>query len=191
MNISIFVFVVLINTIASASNILSVEVENYSTINVTLSNTSKGERLSLKDYSGTTLYDITLDGDLSYSKFFDFSEVEDGIYFVETETEFDVKITPVIKNSLGLSLIENSTVTVFKPNVSVHGGTVDILISKLDDSPVEVSIHDALGSVIYDEELGEETSVIKRTYNVESFPHGYYDIRFSVNDRVFVKEIKL
>ena len=61
MNISIFVFVVLINTIASASNILSVEVENYSTINVTLSNTSKGERLSLKDYSGTTLYDITLD----------------------------------------------------------------------------------------------------------------------------------
>ncbi|WP_025743192.1 T9SS type A sorting domain-containing protein [Aquimarina pacifica] len=191
MKLSLIICAILLSTVTRASDVLSVKIENSSTINVTLSNTLKGQKLALKDYSGITLFDVTLKAMPSYRRFFDFKSIKDGIYFIESETEYDVKITPVVKNNHGVSLIDNSTVTIFKPALLLKGETLKVAMTRVEKSPLIVSIYDNNGALIFDEKVEVGEPIFKRTYNLADLPKGAYDVHFSTNDRVFIKEITL
>ncbi len=182
---------VLLSTTAKASDVMSVKIENSSTLNVSLSNISKGQKLYLKNYSGKVLFDITLDAMPLYRKYFDFNTVKDGIYFVETETEFDVKVTPVVKNEKGIALINQSVITVFKPKVLVENSLVRVMLTRSEKSPLHVSIYDREGVMLFRENVEEGTTIFERAYNFSGVPSGKYLIRFDLRDRKFVKEISI
>ncbi|WP_109438436.1 MULTISPECIES: PPC domain-containing protein [Aquimarina] len=192
-NLSLIVFAVLLSTAVKASDFLSVKIENSSTINVSLTNISKGQKLYLKDYSGTILFNATLDAMPTYKKYFNFRTVENGVYFIETETEFDVRVTPVIKNTKGIALIENSTITIFKPKLLVENTLVKVMVTRTEETPLNVSIYDIDGALVFDEKIiGEEGEfIIQRTYNFSEVPSGKYDIHFRLKDRVFIKEVSI
>ncbi|TPN82408.1 hypothetical protein [Aquimarina algicola] len=190
-NLGLFLFALLLSANVKASSLLSVKVENASTINVSLSNISKGQKLYLKDYSGTILFNVTLDAMPSYKKYFNLNTVDKGIYFVETETEFDVKITPVLKNSKGIALIENSTVTIFKPKVVVEDQIARVMLTRVEKSPLRISIYDDKGFILFTEKIEEGNTIFERNYNFESTPSGKYTIYFALKDRVFAKEIDI
>lgn len=190
-NVSLALFAILLSTAVKASDVLSVKIENSSTINVSLANISKGQKLYLKDYSGTVLFNVTLEAMPSYRKYFNLSTVEHGVYFVETETEFDVKVTPVIKNDKGVALIDNSSVTIFKPKVLVENLIARTMITKTENSPVKISIYDKDGNMLNEEVLESEDQVVQRAYNFTGVPAGDYYIYFNVNDRTFMKQISI
>ncbi len=190
-NLSLFVCAILFSTMVKASDILSVKIENSSTINVSLSNISKGQKLYLKDYSGTILFNVTLDAMPSYTKYFNMNTVEDGIYFVETETEFDIKVTPVLKNIKGVSLINNSAITVFKPKILVENTKVRVLFTRTEKSPLSVSIYDIDGFKVFNEKVDDDTLIFQRSYDFSEVPYGKYTIHFVLKDRTFIKEVSI
>ncbi len=190
-NLVPLICVFLLSTTVMASDLLSVKVENSSTINVVLSNTFKGQRLTIKDYAGVTLYNVKLSKKSLYSKFFDFEKAENGIYFVETETKFDIQITPVIKTENGVSLVEQAVETIFKPGVVVDGDYIKLLYTRSKESPLTIAIYDDNGTLLFDEEVDEGTSIIKRTYNISQLPNGSYDVDFNTSDRVFTEKVKI
>lgn len=190
-NLSLLVCAFLLSTVMNASDVLSVKIENASTINVSLSNISKGQKLYLKDYSGTILFNVTLDEMPSYRKYFNFETVENGVYFVETETEFDIKVTPVLKNPHGVALINNSAVTVFKPKVHVENAMVRVMHTRIEKSPLHISIYDTEGERLFNEKAADNTPIFQRTYNFSNVPSGKYLIYFTLKDRQFIKEVSI
>ncbi|KZS42682.1 hypothetical protein AWE51_04325 [Aquimarina aggregata] len=190
-NLSLLICVILFSTAVKAADFLSVRIENSSTINVSLSNISKGQKLYLKDYTGTILFNATLKAMPSYRKYFNFNSVADGIYFVETETEFDVKVTPVLKNSKGIALIEDSSITIFKPKVLVQNSLVKVMLTRSKKSPLSISISDENGETLLTEKVEEENLIFERLYKFSEVPSGRYIISFDLGDRSFTKEVNI
>ncbi|GAA4277338.1 hypothetical protein [Aquimarina mytili] len=190
-NLCLLVCALLFCTTVKASDVLSVKIENSSTINVSLSNISQGQKLYLKNYSGTILFNVTLDAMSSYRKYFNMGIVEDGIYFVETETEFDIKVTPVLKNSKGVALINNSAVTVFKPKVHVDNTIAKVLFTRVEQSPLTVTIYDEDGVLLFTEKAKDDELIFQRNYSFSDVPSGKYIIYFSLKDRQFIKEVSI
>ncbi len=191
MNLCVLVIAILLSTAMKASDVMSVKIENSSTLNVSLSNISKGQKLYLKNYSGKILFDVTLEAMPAYRKYFDFNTVKDGVYFIETETEFDIKVTPVVKNKKGIALINQSVVTVFKPKVLVENNIVRVMLTRSEKSPLHVSIYDREGVMLFSENVDENTTIFERAYNFAKVPEGKYRIYFDLKDRSFVKEISI
>ncbi len=190
-NLSLLICAILFSTYVKASDVLSVKIENSSTINVSLSNISKGQKLYLKDYSGEILFNVTLDAMPTYRKYFNLGTVKDGIYFVETETEFDVKVTPVLKNPKGIALIQNSAVTIFKPNVAVKNSVVRVMLTRAEKTPLHISIYDREGIMLLEEKVKDDKLILERAYNFSGVPSGKYAIYFTLKDRRFIKEISI
>jgi len=189
--VSLFVCAMLVSTMVKSSDVLSVKVENSSTINVSLFNISKGQKLYLKDYSGTVLFNVTLNAMSSYEKYFNLNTVKDGIYFVETETENDIKITPIIKHPNGLALISNSLVTIFKPKVAVDNKVVKVMYTKVENSPLYITIYDIAGNELHREEANDNNIIVERTYNFNNVASGKYFINFFYKDREFKTEVNI
>ncbi len=190
-NLSLFVCAILFSTVVKASDVLSVKIENSSTINVSLSNISKGQKLYLKDYEGNIMFNMTLNAMDSYRKYFNFSTVANGIYFVETETEFEIKVTPVLKNQKGIALINKSVVTIFKPKVLIDKSRVRVMLTRIENSPLGISIYDTEGVRLFDEKVKEDTLIFERTYDFSDVPSGKYIIYFTLDDRTFKKEVSI
>ncbi len=189
--LSLFVCAILFSTVATASDVFSVKIENASIINVSLSNISKGQKLYLKDYSGNIMYDMTLTTMDTYKKYFDFSTVENGVYFVETETEFEVKITPVLKNHKGIALINDSATTIFKPKTLVEDSMVKVMLNRIKKSALNIYIYDLEGVMLFNEKVQDDVLLFERTYDFSTVPSGKYIIYFALDDRTFKKEINI
>lgn len=187
----LLILVVLVSLNAKASDILSVKVGNASTIHVSLQNALKGQKLYLKNYSGNVIFNMTLTEDKSYQKTFDLALLTDGIYFVETETAFDIKVTPVVKNSKGVALINESVNVIFKPTVKEEKGMIHVLLNNIEKSPVILSVYDNEGVLLHTERISDKEYIIKRTYNFTKVPSGEYSLYFRLRDRVFTETVSI
>lgn len=177
-------------TMSNAATNVSVKITNVSMVNVTLSNVTSGERLYLKDFNGDILFNLKLDKAKSFNKYFNFSQAEDGIYFIETETEHSVKVTPILKNAAGVSIVEESSVTVFKPQLKIEGKKVKVLFYNVGNVPLDVIIFDNDYTIV-DEVSGNLETEFKRTYDFSKLPSGTYNLYFELNERSFLKTIDL
>jgi len=164
-NLCLLALVFTSSSIATAAGKVLVEVSNSSMITVSLSEVVKGEKLFLKDYDGEVLFNVTLEAATNYQKYFNLSNVEDGIYFVETESSYEVKVTPLLKNQKGVSLINESAITVFKPQVQVDGSVLKVMFSNTEKSPFNFIIYDNEFRVLQEEKIGKEETLLKRTFD--------------------------
>lgn len=177
----------------TASEKIKVEISNFSMINISLSNIEQNEKLSIRDYDGQVLFNTTLKAMPVYSKYFNLGSLKDGVYFVESETAFDIKVTPVLKNSNGISLIENSKTIFFKPQVTEKNGVVKILFMNTENTDVTISISD-LENILFEEKIeAEENSevAIKKAYDFSKLKPGSYQIYFYIGSRKFVNDIEI
>ena len=128
-NLCLLVVTILLSGAVNAAGKVSVEITNSSVINVSLTKVLKGEKLILKDFYGEVLFNTTLETSSNYQKNFNLSNVPLGLYFVESESLYEIKITPILKNNKGISLIDTSLVTFFKPQVSSENSIVKVLLN--------------------------------------------------------------
>ncbi|SEM13638.1 hypothetical protein SAMN04487910_4240 [Aquimarina amphilecti] len=189
-NLCLIALVIITSSIANAAGRVSVEITNSSMVNVSLTEVVKGEKLFLKDYHGEVLFNVTLEATPSYQKYFNLGNVPDGIYFVETEAEYEIKVTPLLKNKQGVSLVNTSAVTVFKPLVQAENRFIKVMFNNTEKSPVNLTIYDNDFRVL-EEVIGNEEDVLKRTYDFSKMPKGEYQFYFSLKDRTFIKKVSI
>ncbi|GAA3521822.1 hypothetical protein GCM10022393_40320 [Aquimarina addita] len=186
----VLTFILVFSNTVFAAGKVSVAITNSSMVNVSLANVAQGEKLFLKDYYGVVLFDATLDASAAYQKYFNFSDVKNGLYFIETESEFEVKVTPVLKNGKGVSLVNNSAVTIFKPQVKVDENKVSVMLINTKKSPVNFSIYDQ-NNILLVEEKAINDKILERIYDFFNVKKGTYFLYFSLEDRTFMKEVTL
>ncbi|WP_108805390.1 hypothetical protein [Aquimarina sp. Aq107] len=189
-NLCLIALVIITSSVANAAGRVSVEITNSSMVNVSLTEVIKGEKLFLKDYYGEVLFNVTLEATPSYQKYFNLGNVPDGVYFVETEAEYEIKVTPLLKNQKGVSLINTSAVTVFKPLVRAENKFIKVMFNNTEKSPVNLTIYDNDFRVL-EEVKGNEEEVLKRTYDFSKMPKGEYQFYFALKDRTFIKKVSI
>ncbi|MDH7445919.1 hypothetical protein [Aquimarina sp. 2201CG14-23] len=189
-NLCLLVLTIISSNLINAAGRVSVEITNSSMINVSLSEVVKGEKLFLKDYHGEVLFNITLDAMPVYQKYFNLDNVPDGVYFVETEAIHEIKVTPVLKNKKGVSLINNSAVTIFKPQVHVKNSIVKVMFNNTKRSPLTVTIYDKEWRLL-EEIVENKEKVLRKTYDFSKMPKGEYQIYFRLKDRTFIKKVSI
>lgn len=189
-NVSLLIITIITCTVVNAAEKFSVEISNAAMVNVSLSKVSDGDKLSLKDYSGVVLYNVTLDEMPLYNKFFNFNNVPNGIYFIETEEAHTVKVTPIIKNESGVSLIKNSAITIFKPQIHVDKSVVKLMFNNTAKEPVTVKVYDN-ESRLLDEVIGNNEEILKKVYDFSKMPKGEYTFYVGQDGRSFVKKVSI
>jgi len=178
------------SNVANAAGRVSVEITNSSMVTISLTEVTKGEKLFLKDYYGDIIFDVTLDATTNYQKYFDLGNVSDGIYFVETESLYEVKVTPLLKNQSGVSLINTSAITLFKPQINVEDNVVKVLFNNTKEEPINLTIYDNEGTLL--EEIAENREkVLRRTYDFSNMPEGEYILYVTLKDRRFISKVSI
>ena len=189
-NLCLLVVTILLSGAVNAAGKVSVEITNSSVINVSLTKVLKGEKLILKDFYGEVLFNTTLETSSNYQKNFNLSNVPLGLYFVESESLYEIKITPILKNNKRISLIDTSLVTFFKPQVSSENSIVKVLLNNTRNYPVDIIIYDE-DQVVLEEIEGNKEASLKRVYDFSEMPKGEYKLFFTLKDRTFIHNISI
>ncbi|ARV15457.1 hypothetical protein [Polaribacter sp. SA4-12] len=155
------------------------------TVKVEFKNVKKGQSLTIKNDQGTAVYNNEIKNSGRYSRIFDFSALEDGIYSAELNKDFEIIIKKFyVKNGL-VTFLNNNSEKVFKPVIRTKDNL--LYISKLDfnQEPLKVIIY-YNGNVILSETL-EGKEHLNRVYRLSENKVGNYKIILNTEDRTFVK----
>jgi len=165
---------------------------NSSTIKVTLNHNTIEQRITLKDANGIVLFTSDVAQKKIFSRYFDFSQVNNGVYFLETESKFDIEIIKIRKDELGVSLEYNTKKVILKPRIKVDKNKIaQVMLVSPAKSKVDIRIEDSNGDKLFQENIDNNNGVIKKSYDLHHFPSGVYYIYFQTKDQSFVKEINI
>jgi hypothetical protein len=149
----------------------------------------KGHALTIKNESGITIYKQLIKRSGTFSKVFDLTYLEDGIYIAELEKDFEIIVKKIQLKSGKISYIEKENKKIFKPIIRKEGNL--LLISKLtfNKQPLKVVLyynnHEIVSETLKDKEL------INRVYKLSKTEKGAYKIVINTDDRVYVKDFTL
>ena len=158
------------------------------TIKVEFNNVKEGQTLTIKDEQGNAVYNNEIKNAGNFSRIFNISALEDGIYTAELNKDFEIIIkTFYVKNGL-VTFLKNEDEKIFKPVIRTKDNL--LFISRLAFE------NNALDVVIYynDEVILSETTVGKkldRTYKLSKKRTGTYKIVVNSNNRSYTKKFTL
>ena len=158
------------------------------TVKVEFNNVKEGQTLSIKDENGLTVYKNEIKAAGNYSRTFDFSALEDGVYSAELNKAFEIIIKKFhVKNGF-VTFLDNNNDKVFKPVIRTKDHL--LYVSKLAFN------QESLKVVIYfnDEVILSETvegTELKRAYKLSENKIGNYKVVINSNNRTFIKDFTL
>ena len=158
------------------------------TIKVEFNNVKEGQTLTIKDEQGNAVYNNEIKNAGNFSRIFNISVLEDGIYTAELNKDFEIIVkTFYVKNGL-VTFLKNEDEKIFKPVIRTKDNL--LFISRLAFE------NNALDVVIYynDEVILSETTVGKkldRTYKLSKKRTGTYKIVVNSNNRSYTKKFTL
>ena len=138
----------LATVVAKASKIVTVNSPGAKVVNITFSQVSQGEKFSIVNANGNILLEEVLNKAESYVKTINFSPLKEGIYFLETKKEKEVKVTPIFIKSNSVNIATGLTKTYSAPKISTDGNLIHLLVKNFDKSSVSVSISDKNGKYL-------------------------------------------
>ena len=177
-------------------DLLKRDAKNKSEITLTLNDVEIGQRLSIKDKKGTSLFNTTIKNEGTFNNRFDFSALPSGTYHFEHETESLVKHIPfTVKYNGEIVFDKANEKTVYKPYVSVKEN--HIFVSKLDleKEAVEIDIYFAPNSgekyqLLHSENI-TDTMKIERVYRLSQKHEGNYKIIINADGQKYVEHVKI
>ena len=183
---NVLVVALLLTTLMSFGNTIKT---NETTIKVAFTDVKKGNALTITNKDGVVLHKETIEKEGSLTKVFDFSKLEDGIYFVEVEKDFEFVTKTYVVSNNEVTFKEGSTTKIFKPVIRAEENK--ILLSKLtfDEKPVQVSLY-FNNEVIFAETV-KESKMINRVYSLDKNEKGTYRVIVHNNGKSYVKEFNI
>ena len=157
------------------------------TVKVEFNSVKKGQVLSIKDEQGFEVYNNKIKNSGNYSKTFDLSALDDGIYSVELNKKFEINIKKFkVKN--GLSTFLNNKKE-FKPVIRTKNDLLYISKMGFSQESLEVTIY-YKEKAIFSETL-KNKKYLKRIYKLSENEVGNYKVIINTKDRHFVKGFTL
>lgn len=159
------------------------------TVKLVFNNVKKGQILSIRDEQGFELYNNKIKNSGNYSKIFNFSALENGIYSAELNKDFKIITKKFnVKNGL-VTFLNNKNETEFKPVIRTKNNL--LYISKLAFNPesIKVTIY-YKETAIFSETL-KDKKYLKRIYKLSENETGNYKVIIDTKDRYFVKDFTL
>ena len=159
------------------------------TVKLVFNNVKKGQILSIRDEQGFELYNNKIKNSGNYSKIFDFSALEDGIYSAELNKDFKIITKKVIvKNGL-VTFLNNKNKTEFKPLIRTKNNLLYISKLALNPESIKITIY-YKETAIFSETLKDKKN-LKRIYKLSKNEIGKYKVIIDTKDRYFVKDFTL
>jgi hypothetical protein len=158
------------------------------TVKVEFNNVKKGQTLVIRDQQGAAVYNNEIKNSGNYSKIFDFSALENGIYSAELNKDFEIHIKEFyVKNGL-VTFLNNNNEKVFKPVIRTKGNLLYVSKLAFNKESVKVVIY-YNDEIVFSETL--EGKELKRAYKLSKNKMGNYKVLVGSNDRTFVKDFTL
>ena len=165
------------------------DLEAKKTVKVKFKKKKKGQTLSIKNDQGVTVYNNEIKNSGTYSKTFDFSALEDGIYAAELNKDFEIVIKQFyVKNGL-VTFLNNKNEKVFKPVIRAEKHL--LYVSKIDfnNQPLKIVIYYKNEAILSETIEGEK--FLKRVYKLSENEAGNYKVIISTNNRSYVKDFTI
>ena len=159
-------------------------------VKVEFPNVKKGNSIFIKDKYGQKLYSEGINITGNYSKTFNLSSLEKGIYSIELHTNTEVFEKEFYIKNKDLTLKKHLERKINKPSVYTKENT--LFISKLNFNKKEVNIE-----IIYDNEtilkesIKSDKPVLNRVYKLLKDKKGKYTVIVKNNGRNFTKIFNL
>ena len=185
----ILVVALMFGTLISYANDNLNDLKGKKTVKVEFSNVKKGQTLTIKDAQGVVVYNNEIKNAGNYSKTFDFSALEDGIYAAELNKDFEIVIKQFyVKNGLVTFLNDNNE-KVFKPVIRAEGNLLYVSKIAFNKEPLKVVIY--YNDAVISSETIEGDQLLKRIYKLSENQTGNYKVIMNSDDRTYVKEFKI
>ncbi|WP_340832792.1 hypothetical protein [Polaribacter sejongensis] len=163
--------------------------EAKKTVKVEFNNVKKGQTLTIKNSNGLTVYNNEIKNSGDYSRTFDFSALENGIYSAELNKDFEIVIKQFyVENGL-VTFLNNKDEKIFKPIIRTEGDL--LLVSKINfnNEPLKVTLY-YNDEVVLSETISGDR-LLKRVYKLSEKEVGAYKVVVSSDERTYSKEFNI
>ena len=165
------------------------ELEAKRTVKVEFKNVKKGQTLTIKNQNGFSVYNKQIEIAGNYSKLFDFSRLENGIYTAELNKDFEIVIKEfTVKNGL-VTFITNRNSKLFKPVIRTKGNILYVSKLTFKEEKINVTIYYKGDEILSEAIKGDD--LIKRIYKLSEVKKGDYKVVVNTDSRTYTKQIYL
>ena len=149
----------------------------------------KGHALTIKNENGITIYKQVIQNSGTYSKTFDLTNLEDGLYITELEKDYEIVIKKIEVKDGFVTFLKEENKTIFKPVIRTEGDLV--LISKIafNKQPIKVVLY-YYNNVILSEKM-EGKDILNRVYKLSETKKGAYKVIVYTDNRMYVRDFTL
>lgn len=167
----------------------STEFKFKKVIKIEFKNVKKGHELRIKNENGETFYSKEIQTSGNYSKLFNFSSLENGLYTAELHKDFEINIYKFkVKNGL-VSYIEKNDVNFFKPVIRSEKNLLYISKLAFNKETLDILIYYKDKVVVNETVKGD--GILNRVYKLSESQKGDYKIIINSENRIFKKEVTL
>ncbi len=148
-----------------------------------------GHALTIKNEYGITIYKQVIQSSGTYSKTFDLTNLEDGIYTTELEKDFEIDVKKLEVKDGFVTFLKKENKKIFKPVIRTEGDLV--LISKIDfnKQPLKIVLYYDNQVILSEKIEGEE--VLNRVYKLSKSEKGAYKVLVYTDNRMYVKNFSI
>ena len=150
---------------------------------------SKGDHISVSDAAGVVLYSGSINYNGNIQNLYDFSQLQDGIYTVEVNKDFEIDVNSVKVKANKVTFLETTSKKIFKPVFRLNDS--QLIISKLAMDSNEMDIELYFKNDIILSETIKGSDVLNRVYKLDQNLKGEYTAIIRANGRVFVENFKI
>jgi|GEM_PF-1877152 len=181
----------LATVVANASKIGVVKSSKDKIVNISFTEITKEETISVIDIQGVKLYTEKLKNKNSYIKKFDFSSLPIGIYFFESRGAKEINVTPIIIKKDIATVLSEDTKTYNAPEIKLDTDTsiASVMVKNFDSSTVVITIYDAYGNEL--ENSIYKNLLVYKAYNFSKSKKETYTISVTQAGYTFNKSIDL
>ncbi|MFK7833268.1 MAG: hypothetical protein AB8B52_08330 [Winogradskyella sp.] len=155
----------------------------------TVSKVSKGDYISVSDALGKVVYSGYANYNGNLKNLYDFSQLKNGVYTVEINKDFEIKINAVAVKNNQVTFIEDANQTIYKPVFRSKNARVIISKLALDTTEMVVELYYE-GESIHTETV-KGNDVLNRVYKLDTSLKGEYQAVITTNNRVFVENFRI
>ena len=149
----------------------------------------KGQTLTINDKYGTQIFNQEIENSGNFSKFFNLTALDNGIYTAELNKDFEILIKTFKVENQKVTFLDAETKKIFKPVIRNEKDL--ILISKMgfNNKPLKVEIYYE-DEIVYSETVKGE-NLLNRVYKLSEAEKGEYKVVVNTDNRIYIKDITI
>ncbi|MCG1034898.1 hypothetical protein [Polaribacter sargassicola] len=167
-------------------------ISNYvdDNVKIVFKSVKKGQALTIENENGLTVYKEKIKNTGNYSKTFDLTNLEDGLYTTQLEKDFESVVTKIKIENGKATFLESNKKKIYKPIVRTEKNMVLISKIALDNSPLSIDLY-YNGNLINSETLESKDGLVNRVYKLSETEKGDYQVIIKSDNKVYTKDLTI